>query len=285
LRRCTWWASPSQPTSSCPLLGERGLLPVSRFTQFVSFRASPSLFFFLADRHGVRVCAWAGIGLAVLALIGWPQQRGRWSRLSYGVLWLLYLSFGTSARRSTDSAGKRLLEAGFLAIFLGGWTTAPSLWLVWMTAGCCSASCSARIDQDPRRLVLARPHVPELYFETQPIPEPFELALPLVAGRRPQGRRGAQSRRRVAGAVWLFAPQPVAGSRGSSTIAFQGVLIVSGNLSWLNWLTLVLCIPRSTIGFCRGCRFPLPRPRRRVIIAAPSTRSPSPWRFSALRRR
>jgi hypothetical protein len=28
-----------------------------------------------------------------------------------------------------------------------------------------------------------------------------------------------------------------------STILFQLVLIVSGNLSWLNWLTIVLCIP------------------------------------------
>jgi hypothetical protein len=40
-----------------------------------------------------------------------------------------------------------------------------------------------------------------------------------------------------------FAPQPVAGIAGLLTICFQGVLIVSGNLSWLNWLTLTLCIP------------------------------------------
>src|SRR5207248_1817702 len=40
-----------------------------------------------------------------------------------------------------------------------------------------------------------------------------------------------------------FAPQPFASIAGIITILFQGVLIVSGNLSWLNWLTLVLCIP------------------------------------------
>jgi hypothetical protein len=40
-----------------------------------------------------------------------------------------------------------------------------------------------------------------------------------------------------------FAPQPVASIAGIITILFQGVLIVSGNLSWLNWLTVVLCIP------------------------------------------
>ena len=40
-----------------------------------------------------------------------------------------------------------------------------------------------------------------------------------------------------------FAPQPIASIAGIVTILFQGVLIVSGNLSWLNWLTIVLCIP------------------------------------------
>src|SRR5262249_25506036 len=40
-----------------------------------------------------------------------------------------------------------------------------------------------------------------------------------------------------------FLPQPWAAAGGLLTIAFQLGLIVSGNLSWLNWLTIVLCIP------------------------------------------
>ena len=38
----------------------------------------------------------------------------------------------------------------------------------------------------------------------------------------------------------FFPPQPVCGIAGLITIAFQLTLIVSGNLSWLNWLTIVL---------------------------------------------
>jgi hypothetical protein len=38
----------------------------------------------------------------------------------------------------------------------------------------------------------------------------------------------------------FFLPQPFAGIAGLITIAFQLTLIVSGNLSWLNWLTVVL---------------------------------------------
>ena len=41
-----------------PLLGERGLLPVSRFTQFVPFRASPSLFFLSPTDTAFRIGAW-----------------------------------------------------------------------------------------------------------------------------------------------------------------------------------------------------------------------------------
>jgi hypothetical protein len=40
-----------------------------------------------------------------------------------------------------------------------------------------------------------------------------------------------------------FAPQPIAGIAGLVTIVFQLILIASGNLSWLNWITIVLCIP------------------------------------------
>jgi hypothetical protein len=38
----------------------------------------------------------------------------------------------------------------------------------------------------------------------------------------------------------LLLPQPVAGIAGLITIVFQLFIISSGNLSWLNWLTLVL---------------------------------------------
>ena len=59
-----------------PLLGERGLLPAARFTQYVPFRASPSLFYLSPTDTVFRAGAWLGVALAVLMLIGWPQHRG-----------------------------------------------------------------------------------------------------------------------------------------------------------------------------------------------------------------
>jgi hypothetical protein len=42
---------------------------------------------------------------------------------------------------------------------------------------------------------------------------------------------------------FYFAPAPICYCAGGLTILFQITLILSGNLSWLNYITIVLCIP------------------------------------------
>jgi hypothetical protein len=76
-----------------PLLGERGLLPVSRFVRVVPFQASPSLFFFLPTDSAFRTAAWLGVVLSCLAFSGLVEQSGALSAAVWGSLWLLYLSF------------------------------------------------------------------------------------------------------------------------------------------------------------------------------------------------
>src|SRR6266513_1780780 len=117
-----------------PLLGARGLLPVSRFTQFVPFRASPSLFYLSPTDTAFRFGAWVGLGLAILALTSWPQQQGTIASATvWAALWVLYLSFVNVGQTFYGFGWETLLlEAGFLAIFLGGWATTPSAWLGWM---------------------------------------------------------------------------------------------------------------------------------------------------------
>ena len=229
-----------------PLLGEHGLLPVSRFTQFVPFRASPSLFFLSPTDTAFRICAWSGIALAVLALSAWPQQRGTVaSAIVWGALWVLYLSFVNVGQTFYGFGWETLLlEAGFLAIFLGGAATAPSLWLVWMYRWLLfrlmfgAGLIKLRGDPCWRDLTCLN-----YYFETQPIPNPLSWYF----HRLPEGihKAGVVINHVVEVIVpfGYFAPQPIAGIAGLITMGFQGMLIISGNLSWLNWLTLVLCIP------------------------------------------
>src|SRR4029077_8415197 len=42
---------------------------------------------------------------------------------------------------------------------------------------------------------------------------------------------------------FYFAPAPLCYWAGTITILFQITLILSGNLSWLNYITIILCIP------------------------------------------
>jgi len=77
-----------------PLVGERGLLPVARFTEAVPFRASPSLFFFWQSDTAFRIAAWSGVALALLVLLDIPQRRGTVTvAIVWALLWVLYLSF------------------------------------------------------------------------------------------------------------------------------------------------------------------------------------------------
>jgi hypothetical protein len=81
------------------------------------------------------------------------------------------------------------------------------------------------------------------YFETQPIPNPLSWYFHWLPEAVHKGGVAFNHFVELVVPFAYFAPQPFAGIAGLLTIAFQGVLIVSGNLSWLNWLTVTLCIP------------------------------------------
>src|SRR5690606_8675841 len=114
-----------------PLLGDRGLLPVSRFTALVPFRASPSLFYVLQGDAMYRAIAWTGVALALVALSGHPQRLGSVpAAIVWGLLWGLCLSF-VSVGQTFYSVGWEplLLEAGFFALFLRGAHTRRRIWV------------------------------------------------------------------------------------------------------------------------------------------------------------
>src|SRR5256885_11457195 len=83
----------------------------------------------------------------------------------------------------------------------------------------------------------------DYYFETQPMPNPLSWYFHWLP--HSVHAAGVVINHIVECIVpfFYFAPQPIASVAGIITIIFQAVLIVSGNLSWLNWLTVVLCIP------------------------------------------
>ena len=226
-----------------PLLGERGLLPVPRFTQAVPFRVSPSLFYFRPTDAAFRLAGWLGVLLSVVALTGLVQQRSAIaSAVVWGLLWVLYLSFVNVGQTFYGFGWESLLlELGFFTIFAGASTTAPSTVLNWMYRWTLfrlmfgAGLIKLRGDQCWRDLTCL-----DYYFETQPIPNPLSWYFHWFP--RPVLHGGVAFNHFVELIVpfGYFLPQPFAGIAGLITIVFQLTLIASGNLSWLNWLTIVI---------------------------------------------
>jgi hypothetical protein len=228
-----------------PLLGARGLLPAARFVRAVPFRASPSLFYLSSSDATFRTASWLGVALSIVAFTGLANRSTLGSAGVWLSLWLLYLSFVNVGQIFYGFGWESmLLEAGFFAIFLGSRAAAPSIAIVWMLRWILfrdmfgAGLIKLRGDACGRNLTCL-----DYYFETQPIPN----ALSWYFHWMPAGvHRAGVVFNHIAelGVPFLyFAPQPVAGIAGLITIAFQLTLIASGNLSWLNWLTVVLCIP------------------------------------------
>jgi hypothetical protein len=229
-----------------PLLGENGLMPASRFIRYVPFRESPSLFFFASSDAAFRVAAWAGVALSVAAVLGMGNRVHPLApAVIWFLLWLLYLSFVNVGQTFYAFGWETLLlEAGFFAMFLGTRWTLPTIWMIgiyrWLLFRVMFGAGLIKLRGDPcwRDLTCL-----DYYFETQPMPNPLTWQFHWMPHRV-----------HAAGVVFnhiaelglpfaYFAPQPIAGIAGILTILFQSILIVSGNLSWLNWITIVLCIP------------------------------------------
>lgn len=226
-----------------PLLGERGLLPVPAYLARVSFWQSPSLYHFKYSDRFFAGTAWAGLGLSLAALIGVTEAGPFWvSMLAWLALYALYLSIVNVGQTFYGFGWESmLLEAGFFAAFLGPSELAPSLipvlalrWMLFrveLGAGLIKL----RHDRCWRDLTCLYYH-----HETQPMPNPLSAYFHHLP--KPVHRASVAFSHVVQLVVpfGLFAPQPFASIAGCFIIGHQLLLVVSGNYSWLNWLTIVL---------------------------------------------
>lgn len=226
-----------------PLLGERGLLPVPRLTEGVPFRVSPSLFYFRPTDGAFRIAGWLGILLSATALTGIVQHRSALGgAIVWALLWMLYLSFVNVGQTFYGFGWESLLlEVGFFTIFAGASTTSPSLILNWIYRWTLfrlmfgAGLIKLRGDQCWRDLTCL-----DYYFETQPIPNPLSWYFHWLPRPVLHGGVAFNHFAELIVPFGYFLPQPFAGIAGVITIVFQLTLIVSGNLSWLNWLTIVI---------------------------------------------
>lgn len=229
-----------------PLLGEHGLLPVPVFVGRVSFFDSPSLFFLCPNDFAFRLFAWLGVALSCLALAGVSERYGWWlSAPVWALLWAVYLSF-VNVGQTFYAFGweSMLLEAGFLAIFLGPRRAAPNaipIWLLgWMEFRVMFGAGLIKLRGDPCWKALT---CLDDFYETQPMPNPLSWYFHHLPAWAHHGGVLFNHFVELGVPFGYFLPQPIATIAAGFTILFQVTLMLGGNLSFLNLLTIVLAVP------------------------------------------
>jgi hypothetical protein len=232
------------------LIGSRGLLPAADFMDRIraqlSFSELPTLFWLSASDRALQSVALVGLCLAFSVLLGVDHVAVLLA------LWALYMSVCHVGQTFWGYGWEiLLLETGFLAMFLGSVTsvsalrsrTPPSavvMWLLrWLLFRVMFGAGLIKLRGDACWTELA---CLDFHYETQPVPSPVSWLL----HQAPHGfhRLGVIFNH----VVELIAPFFVLGPRrarligGGLIAAFQLLLIVSGNLSFLNWLTLAIAV-------------------------------------------
>ena len=252
-----------------PLVGHGGLLPADAYLQRVAdhfgsrtdgFIEIPSLFWIGISDSGLVAVAWIGALLSFLVLAGFANS------IIMAALWVLYTSIVNVGQLWYSYGWEiQLLETGFLAIFfcpLLDWRPfprrAPPVVVVWLYRWLIfrimlgAGLIKLRGDACWRDLTCLYYH-----YETQPIPNPLswwlhfrphwfqrfgtlwnhiiELVVPWFAF--------GQAREKIDHPTWIDETARIARHVAGVLLAsFQVVLILSGNLSFLNYLTIVPCL-------------------------------------------
>jgi hypothetical protein len=229
-----------------PLLGERGLLPVPAFVRQVPFRTAPSLFYLAPNDRAFAAAAWSGILLSALVIAGLADRYTSWlNSLVWFGMWLLYISFVNVGQTFYGFGWESiLLEAGFLSIFLGARDVQPPLIVIWLLRWLTfrvmfgAGLIKLRGDRCWRDLTCL-----DYHYETQPMPNPLSWYFHMAPEWTHKAGVVFNHFAEVLVPFLYFLPQPVATIAGLITIVFQVSIFLSGNLSWLNLLTMVLAIP------------------------------------------
>ena len=279
-----------------PLIGSDGLAPASTWlneveralgSRLAGFLQFPSLFWIGAPDGALAGMAWLGAALSLLVLAGIANA------LLLGLLWVLYMSFVHVGQEWYGYGWEiQLLETGFLAIFLcplldpRPFPRRPPpravLWLFrWLIFRIMLGAGLIKLRGDAcwRELTCL-----DYHYLTQPLPNPlspwFHFHPPFVHRLEVLYNHFVELV-----SCWLaLAPDRLRRQRltgGVAMLVFQVSLILSGNLSFLNYLTIVpilACfddaflrrfLPRSLMGAAeRAAEAARPSRAQRIAVTA-----------------
>jgi lipase maturation factor 1 len=223
------------------LIGERGILPLHDFMGAVEknvgsqkFFVMPTVFWWDSSDHMLTSVCFAGMAFAILLLFG------RLEKLSLIALFILYLSLSVSGQDFLQFQWDGLLlEAGFLAIFLG---RAPIIiWLFrWLVFRLNFMSGTAKLlshDATWRNFTAL-----DFHYHTQPLP----TVLAWYADKMPAWFQHSSTFMvlaiEIAVPFLIFAPRLLRISAAWCIIGLQVLIMLTGNYAFFNFLTIALCL-------------------------------------------
>jgi hypothetical protein len=244
-----------------PLIGANGLLPVGIFLRRVSellgspaagFWRLPSLFWLDHSDTMLIVMAWTGFILSCVVVAGFANA------LLLAVLWMIYMSFVHAGQDWYGYGWEiQLLETGFLAIFLcplidmrpfpGRAPPMPIIGLFrWLIFRIMVGAGMIKIRGDE---VWRNGTALYYHFETQPIPGPLSRWFHFLPRAFLKTGVWYNFLAELIAPWFIFWPRLARHIAGSVIIILQIILVLSGNLSFLNWLTIVPALACFDDGF------------------------------------
>lgn len=244
-----------------PLIGSHGLTPVGIYLKRVSaalgsdgagFMRLPSLFWLGHSDAALLTVAWIGLVLSCIVVAGYANA------LLLAVLWFLYMSIVHAGQEWYGYGWEiQLTETGFLAIFLCPLFDlrpfpryAPPMpvivlfrWLIFrimLGAGLIKI----RGDEIWRNATALYYH-----FETQPIPGPLSRWFHFLPHTVLKTGVWFNHLGELIAPWFVFWPRMARHTAGAVIVLFQISIILSGNLSFLNWLTIIPALACFDDGF------------------------------------
>jgi hypothetical protein len=233
-----------------PLIGSHGLTPVDTFLRRVTesvgystgFFRLPSLFWLDHSDTALLTAAWVGFLLSCVIAAGFANA------LLLFVLWFLYMSFCNIGQEWYGYGWEiQLLETGFLAIFLCPLLDLrpfpkrePPLPVIllfrWLICRIMFGAGLIKVRGDE---VWRNSTALYYHFETQPLPGPLSRWFHFLPRFLLKMGVWYNWLAELVAPLFVFGPRIARHVAGTVIIFLQVFLILSGNLSFLNWLTVI----------------------------------------------
>ena len=242
------------------LFGSQGVMPVAEYARIVEealaqqggnmirFWYIPSVFWYSQSDTVLMVVLWLGVVAALFLVINIAPA------IAAAICFVLYLSICAVGEPFMGFQWDALLlEMGFLAIFFAPWklfpgrgqfAPAPSrviIWLYrWLLFRLMFASAVVKLSSGDK--VWADWRALDFHYFTQPIPNPVSWYAHQLPRWFQEFSVGSMFFIELVVPFFIFAPRRLRFGAGGLLAFLQVLIILTGNYTFFNWLTLLLVL-------------------------------------------